>query len=76
MDIFNQLSSHFQGWNAYLTTDAGRLAAWPYVWTGLKILLALVILLLVLYQYRARQVRRQRGIKYRLSKPISPLCDT
>lgn len=76
MDIFNQLSSHFQGWNAYLTTDAGRLAAWPYVWTGLKILLALVILLLVLYQYRARQVRRQRGIKYRLSKLISHLCDT
>ena len=34
-----------------------------------------MVLLLILYHYRAHQVRRQRAIKYRISKLIAHLCD-
>ena len=76
MGIVNQIMAHFQGWTAYLSTDTGRVQAWPYLWLGCKVLLGLVVLLLLLYKFRAHQVRRERSIKYRISNLIAHLCDT
>ena len=76
MGIVRQINAHIAGWTAYLATDGGRLQAWPYLWLACKVLLGLVVLLFLLYHYRAHQVRRERSIKYRISKLILHLCDT
>lgn len=75
MGIINQISAHVLGWQSYLATDAGRLKAWPYLWTGCKVLVGIILLLLLLYRFRAHQVRRERSIKYRISKLITHLLD-
>lgn len=75
MGIFKQISEHVLGWQTYLATDAGRLQAWPYLWRAVQVLVFLVVLLLILYHIRAHQVRRQRSIKYRISKLIAHLCE-
>lgn len=61
---------------AYAATDAGKIGLWNYGVMLVCVLVICVVILLLLCYFRTRQARRERGIRYRISRLISYLCDT
>ncbi|MCH3950685.1 MAG: response regulator [Acidaminococcus sp.] len=68
------IQNWYRGFTAYAATDAGKIGLWNYAVILICALVICVLILLILYSFRTRQMRRERGIKYRISKLISYLC--
>jgi signal transduction histidine kinase/ActR/RegA family two-component response regulator len=72
----NTIMAWYHSLVSFLSTDAGKLKAWGYLEVLLCLLVALVLILILMYYVRTRQVRNERSTRYRISRFLSHLLAT